>query len=367
MGRCDPTRGAIVAALLAAAATGASASNVTDEASANSSQATATNPRSATFTDSLKTTLDLSPAFALRLGAALTLESPTPAASRAQFGESGTPTTQLTGGLDWSASEGVTLGLNLEASPQSTQFAGTPVTLRDPNGTETSGDALVRSQVSELGAGLDLSWDSNGTSDLEWAAEGGVSYSHYDIDQTIPRVRIGTTTVSSTTLRQQTTAYCQAHPGIKNCGRALLTALRASPLQEDFERLSASTTATLFQDTDLTLGGDYYVYQEDPSQVGYYGLASAGRGAGMPIAPLRFLVRPEVLHRFGDFSARLWVQAGRFMPGTGASTAAIGTKLQYKISRAWRIWLSLSGERDVDQTEAVTRSGMLALGSGYRW
>jgi hypothetical protein len=221
--------------------------------------------------------------------------------------------------------------------------------------------------VSELGAGLDLSWDSNGTSDLELAIDAGVNYSHYDVDQSIPRVRIGTTTVTSTTLRQQTTAYCQAHPGIKNCGQALFTALRATPVQEDFQRLSASTTATLFQDTDLTLGGDYYVYQQDPGEVGYYGLAAAGRGPGMPIAPLRFVVRPEVLHRFGDFSARLWVQAGRYMPGTGQSTAAIGSKLQYKISAAWRVWLSVSGERDVDQTDAVTHSGMLALGSGYRW
>jgi hypothetical protein len=358
---------AILALLSAAIVTSAEASNVTDEASANSSQATASNPRSSTFTDSLNAGVDVSPTIALRAGIAVTLQSATPAASRAQFGESGTPTTLFSGGLDWSASENVTFAFNFNASPPSTQFAGTSITLRDPNGTETSGEALVRSQASELAGGIDVSWDSNGSSDLEWSIDTGVGYSHYDIDQGIPRVKIGTTTVTSTTLRQQTIAYCNAHPGIKNCGKALLATLSATPMQEDFERLSMSATATLYQDTDLTLGGDYYVYQEDPAQIGYFGLASAGRGPGMPIAPLHYVVRPEVLHRFGDFSARLWVQAGRFMPGTGYSTAAIGTKLQYKINRTWKIWLSVSGERDVDQTETVTRSGMLALGTGYRW
>jgi hypothetical protein len=359
---------ALIALLFAATATtSARGSNVTDEVAANSSQATATNPRSSTFTDSLNASFEVSPAIVLRAGASLTLQSATPAASRAQFGESGTPATLFNAGLDWSASEGITFSFNLDGSPRSTQFAGTSITLRDPSGTETSGDALVRSQVSELGGGLDLAWDSNGSSDLEWAIDTGVSYSHYDIDQSIPRVKIGTTTVTSTTLRQDTVAYCNANPGIKNCGKAMLAALRATPVQEDFERLSASGTATVFQDTDLTLGGDYYVYQEDPAQIGYFGLASAGRGPGMPIAPLHYVVRPEVLHRFGDFSARLWVQAGRFMPGTGSSTASIGTKLQYKINRAWKIWLSVSGERDVDQTETVTRSALVALGSGYRW
>jgi hypothetical protein len=239
--------------------------------------------------------------------------------------------------------------------------------VRDASGAETTGDALVRSAASELGAGFDVTWDSNGQSNLEWAVDAGMSYTHYDIDQSIPLVRIGSTTVTSATLRQQTVAYCQAHPRVKNCGQALLAALRATPMQQDFERLSASTTATVFQDTDLILGGDYYVYQQDPAQVSYYGLAAAGRGSGLPIAPLQFVVRPEVAHRFGDFSARLWVQAGRFVPGTGHSTAAIGSKLQYKLNRAWRIWLSASGERDVDQSDAVTRSGTLALGSGYRW
>src|SRR5205085_7319885 len=89
------------------------------------------------------------------------------------------------------------------------------------------------------------------------------------------------------------------------------------PVTLDSERFSANVSATLFTDTDVTLSGDYYVYQQNPAQVGFFTLVAAGRGAGVPIAPLRYEVRPEVVHRFGDLSARLWVQAGEYVPGTG--------------------------------------------------
>ena len=77
-------------------------------------------------------------------------------------------------------------------------------------------------------------------------------------------------------------------------------------------------TAIVEQDTDLTLSGDYYHYEEDPTQVGFFSVATAGRtlvtgGNGVPIAPLRYLLRPEVVHRFGDFSAKLWVTTGRYV------------------------------------------------------
>jgi hypothetical protein len=203
---------------------------------------------------------------------------------------------------------------------------------------------------------------------LEWSYGASVDYSHYEIEQNIPRVRLADgTTVSSATVRQDTVSYCQAHPRVKNCGQALLTALQATPVTLDSERLSANVSATLFTDTDVTLSGDYYVYQQNPSQVGFFTLVAAGRGAGVPIAPLRYEVRPEVAHRFGDLSARLWVQAGEYLPGTGQSTAGAGLKLQYKFTKAFRSWVTLSGQRDVDQSDQITRSGSVAAGAAYRW
>ena len=349
-------------------ATAATASSVRDEAVVNTVQPTAANPRSSSFTDSLNGSIDLSNEWTLNLGGSLTMQGRTPASQRGQFPESASVVTVLSAGADWNVNENLAFGTELHLSPRSTQYAGTPVSLRQANGTETSGDALVRSQTSQTGAAFSTSFDTAGDSALEWSYGATVDYSHYEIEQNIPRVRLADgTTVSSTTLRQDTVSYCQAHPRVKNCGQALLTALQATPVTLDSERFSANVSATLFTDTDVTLSGDYYVYQQNPAQVGFFTLVAAGRGAGVPIAPLRYEVRPEVVHRFGDLSARLWVQAGEYVPGTGQSTAGAGLKLQYKFTKAFRSWVTLSGQRDVDQSDQITRSGSVAAGAAYRW
>jgi len=352
--------------LLAAAA--ANASSVREEASVNTIQPTGANPRSNSFTDSLNGTIDLSSEWTLNLGGSLTLQGRTPASQRGQFPESGSVVTLFTAGADWNLTENLTLGSELKVSPRSTQFAGTTVTLRQANGTETAADALVRSQTSQAGGTFDVSWETTGDSALEWSYGASVEYSHYDIDQNVPRVRLANgTTATSATLRQDTTAYCQAHPLIRNCGQALLTALRGTPVSLDSERLSANLTATVFTNTDVALSGDYYVYEQDPAQVGFFTLVAAGRAAGVPIAPLRYQVRPEVVERFGDFSAKLWVEAGKYVAGTGQSTAGAGLKLQYKFTKTFRSWAEVSGQRDVDQSDQITRSAAFAGGAAYRW
>lgn len=348
-------RAAALAILASAAA--AQASSVTNEVIANSSTTSDTNPRSGAFTNALHASFDLDDAWSLDAGLALTFEG----SAASQFEQSGSVVTLLTAGADWSPRDNLSFGLDLELSPRSTQFAATQVPIQRANGQEVAADALVRSQILQAGIGLDASWYSAGFSDLEWSFDAGLSYSHYDVDQGISEVRIGSTVETAAAVQDT----CNARP--RRCTKELLTALRNTPVALDFERLSASATATLYAKTDVTLGADWYVYQHDPGDVSYYGLAAAGRGSELPIAPLRYLLRPEVLHRFGAFSARLWVEAGQFVAGTGQGTAGVGTKLQYRFSKAWRGWLRLSGHRDVDETGTATRSGTVSAGVGYRW
>jgi len=102
--------------------------------------------------------------------------------------------------------------------------------------------------------------------------------------------------------------------------------------------------------------------------VGILNPATAGRtGTSAPLAPLRFLVRLGATHRFGSFSLRGWVQAGEYVPEAGEGTASVGVKAQYKLSRAFRLWISATGQRDEDPTGAISRTGILALGAGYRF
>ena len=359
-------RRAIALTFLAVAAA-ARADSVTNQILVSSTQATEANPRSGVFSDFLSASFNAGEDWMLSAAASLTLQGRTPAATRSQFGENSSAVTFFTGGADWSVTENLTVGATVDLSPKSTQFAGTPIPLQQSNGRVVIADAQVRSETSQLAAGIDVSWDTLGKSDLEWSFTGGLHFSHYDISQSIPRARLANgTAVGSAQIQQETAAYCSANPQRATYCRELLGTVSGVPTPLDFERLSAGATATLYRDTDVSLFSDFYVYNQDPTG-SFFGLAAAGRGPGLPIAPLRFLLRPEVLHRFGDFSARLWVEGGEYVSGTGGTTAGVGLKLQYLFTKAWRAWITGSGQRDVDAGNNITRSGSLALGAGYRW
>jgi hypothetical protein len=355
------------ALILLAAAAAAHADSVTNQILVSSTRATEGNPRSSVFSDVLNASFNAGDDWTLSAGASLTLQGRTPAATRGQFDQSSGAVTFFTVAADWSVTDSFTVGASVDISPKSTQFAGTtiPVVLPQPIGRATA-DAQVRSETSQLAAGVDVAWDSLGRSDLEWSFTGGVHFSHYDINQSIPQARVNGSALTMAEIEQGTANYCSANPQRATYCRELLGTVSGVPTPLDFERLSAGATATLHRDTDVSLFGDFYVYNQDPTGT-FFGLAAAGRGPGLPIAPLRYLLRPDVLHRFGDFSARLWLEGGEYVSGTGGTTAGVGLKLQYRFTKAWRAWLTVSGQRDVDAGNNITRSGSLALGAGYRW
>jgi hypothetical protein len=147
-------------------------------------------------------------------------------------------------------------------------------------------------------------------------------------------------------------------------------AAEVTPDRLDFARLSAGVTATVSVDTDLALSGDYYAYKDNPTKVGIWSIGTAGLmniGGGVPIAPVRYLVRPEVTHRFGAFSARLWLQGGHYVESAGGVTGGAGLKLEYRFSKSFRMWLNLSGQTDAADDGTSTKAGAVGLGGGYRF
>jgi hypothetical protein len=108
------------------------------------------------------------------------------------------------------------------------------------------------------------------------------------------------------------------------------------------------------------VSGDFFAYVQDPRNAGYF------LGVG-PIAPLRWVVRPEATHRFGDVSVRLFAQLGRYAGGTAQSTAGLGARGEYRFAEAFRVWLSVSGQSDVDELGATSRSIVASLGGGWRF
>ena len=343
-------------------AAAARASSISDEVVVNTTQPTETNPRSGSVGDSLRLSLDLSDSVSIDLRGMLTSQNNSPSELPKQTGDAAVGL--VSGGVDWQVTDAWSLSPHGEWSPTSTNFADAPVQLLAGAGT-----AHIRSVSSEIAAGLDIGYDTTGESDLEWSFSGGFNYTHWNIDQSVPRItNAGGTVVSAATLRTEIQTFCSNHPNLRNCGKTVLREIAAVPFDLDSEEFSLSATAIVARDTDLVLGADYYSYNQDPAQAGYASVIFNGRGgAGVPVAPLRFMVRPEVVHRWGAFSASLILQAGRYIPGTGEDwTASIGTRLQYKFGKTFRLWLRIVGQRDVDDTGADTRSGTFSLGASYR-
>ena len=344
-------------AILLAGPPPARGDSVTNEVIVNALGPTAFDQSASVITDALNGYFNVGDDWTLRGGASLTFEGRTPATG-AQFGESGDPIALLSAGVDWFANDNLTLGSTFDFSPTSTQYVGVPISVRLVNA-----DAQVRSDTSHVSLGFDASWDTLGFSNLEWSFDLGVNLSHYAVDQSVSQLQ--TASGANLTPQEFEAQFCAGRAA--GCGTRLLRMLHGTPLALDFARLSADVTATLFADTDVSLLGDLYVYAQDPAQVGFPGPAYLGQGVGLPIAPLQFMIRPEVLHRFGDFSAKLWVQAGQYVSGTGQGTAGIGVRLQYRFSKAFRLWVTGSGQRDVDEANNVTHAMTLSAGAGYRW
>jgi hypothetical protein len=350
----------LLAVALASAA--ARASNVSDQLSVNNTQATTTNPRSGNVSDNLSASFDLAENVSLDLGATLTAESATPAAARGQFGTSGSVLTLFSAGLDWDVTDNWSLAFDADVSPTSTQEVGTDISVVDATGRTLNGQALIDSQSSQYDGGFDLSYDTAGESNLEWYLSAGVTGTHVATNQAVTRAHIGTLSFA------QIKSLCAAHPGSKVC-QAINT---QTAVTLDSEKFSLAATATAWRGTDLTLSGDVYHYEQDPKSVLYPSLVAAHLGMGMTIAPLAYLARAEILQRFGDFSAKLWVQGGQYEAGTADSTKGIGVKLQYKFTKSFKTWITASGQSDITEPDATTpgqtiKSSTIALGAQYRF
>src|SRR5216683_653601 len=298
------------------------AAGISDEVSMNNSASTPGNPRSGSVYNSIDATFDL--------------------------------------GDSW------TFGVAGDLSPKSTQRSGTQLNITNATGAETSANALLRATSSSSAIQLSAGYDSAGESSVEWSLVAGIGLTRFDTDQRVVALQESNGNVATT---DAILRYCQTH----TCSKALLQLIGPKPAARlESGKLSLGGTLTFLQDTDVTISGDYYAYRQDPSQVGYFSLGSTGRmqiagGSGVPIAPLRYLVRPELAQRIGDFSLRLWVQAGRYVEGAGQTTRGAGARLQYKLTKAFKMWATASGQRDVDSEGSMSISTTFSLGLGYKF
>ena len=354
----------LLAALVLASAPSRAAS-VSDEVSANRVAATANNPRSGSISDSLKATFDAGEDWSILAGVLITLEQSTPAPAGAAFGDRGGMVTTFSAGGEYHPGDHWAFGALGDFSPKSTQRFGTQLNITTTTGDRVA-DALLRATSSSADLQLSAAYESAGDSDVEWSVTGSITLTHLDTDQRITALQDANGNVVTTAAILK---YCQTHV----CSKALLQVIGPMPEATlDSGRLSVGGTLTFLQDMDVTLNADYYGYKQDPTQIGYFSLGTTGRteiagGAGVPIAPLRWVVEPEVTGRIGDFSARLWVRAGRYVTGAGETTRGTGLRLQYKLTKALKMWASASWQMDVDSENNLSISRTFSGGVGYKF
>jgi hypothetical protein len=357
---------ATLAILVLGAAAPSLAVQVKDELGMSNTRSTSENPRSGNVSNSLEAIFDWGDDWSMSAGVLATVEGATPAPPGSAFGDRGGLVSNLSAGVEYHPDDSWFFGMTADFSPRSTQRSGMQLNIVNTTGATSSANALLRAISSSSELQLTTGFDSNGQSAVEWSLSADVALTRFETDQRIVALQESNGNVASTTAIEK---YCQTH----TCSKALLHVLGPQPAATlDSGKIGLGGSLTFLRDTDLTLSGDYYAYRQDPTQVGYFSVGGAGRmqiagGTGIPIAPLRYLVRPEVAQRLGDFSIRLWAQAGRYVAETGQTTRGIGIKLQYKFNKAFKMWAMGIGQRDVDSQGGVSRSATFALGAGYRF
>jgi hypothetical protein len=352
------------------------ASSVTVKAGGGTGGSTAAAPVGKYENAALSTNLDLSKVLSLDLSLTGTHDNRVPAAPGKRFGNSGENVLSLGAGLSWSPDDHLSLDVGGTYSPRTSSTFNTPIT-----GTVSDRqDGLLSSTVRSWGADIDVQYDTAGESAFESSFSAEASFTHLSSLQGLQEIVTGTGTTNLMRLR----AEC-ADKATDVC-RRLRPLFRNRPVDLRQVAVGASYTATIESHTGLTLGGTYYNYLgDDPTQIGFFSVALVGRGAGrrphghtsrgsnflsfgegVPLAPLSYSVSGGVAHELGALSLALTAGYGNYYGGAGNNKNLV-LRASLGLSSAWKLILTVSGNRDGDQDGSRTDSGAASLGLRYRF
>lgn len=350
----------IVCGCLAPWGSGAAhAANVADQLTVGRTSGASGSPRTGFLADRITGMNVASDAVAITYTASATIDSGAPAPFGSPFKDRGGTIFRASVGLDWQISSRWALTAAANGSPPSTTSTATTIPFQDANGVSAplAGDLHVR--AASVGGELSAEYDSDDALPIElvFAATGGVV--DYATTQRIAKLQLAdNTVVSASTLQQQ----CQT----TGCSPQLQTALAAeSPGVVQGYGLFDAMVVGHRVDAGVAVTG--YGYSSDPTQLGYFGVASFGRSPatsdGTPFAPLRLAVRPHVLLKMGRFRLGASGEYDRYVDGLGSSVV-VSAKPGYDLTSTVRAWVTLCLQVDEAQGEVWrTLSGAV----GVRW
>jgi hypothetical protein len=341
-----PLAPAALAALLGLA-TAAAAHDVTLEAGPAFTLPSSQDPRAGSFQVRAEGTYEASEAWAVFLSGQYTRDFAT---RTAETSSSGSDVFLLDLGAGWTPDEHWLVALTASGSPPSRQRNATAVQLR-----LRSVDAVVRSDAWSLGGTALVAYSTGHQAPVEWAFDALAALTHDDVYQ---QLQAGT--VATAFLR----AECQDPPRPRLCP---LVSGVSTPLLVG--RLGGGVTVTLGQDTDLRLAADGFLYDRDPTAVGYFSLLSQGRvelGTGVPLLPLAFALKPGLVQRLGRLTLRASYQLGLYVDGSG-STHALTLKASWEASDLLTVWLSATAQVDASPAGLHEPGGSALGGARITW
>lgn len=259
-----------------------------------------------------------------------------------------------------------TVSLTGGGSPASTTH--TSETILDDTLPGDQGEAIAeltaRSATMSVAASLD--YDTAGTSGSETIASVMVGATSFQSIQAI-------TSVIDPDGQMLTPEEVGAHCTLQPCSSELVSALAPKGTQLTQLVLGGSVLHTVEGTTDLGLSASYHLYDADPTQLGYYALATLGRGTlgnGVSVAPLHYTVTPTISNRWGPLSGTLAVTYGLYVRDVSYELSP-SLRVQYKLKldgdARLKLYSKLAGSRSADPDGNTSTSMSLALGAQYSW
>lgn len=343
----------------------AAAHSVSEEVGAGTSQATPRFPRSSFIYDRVGGLVEASEDWSFQLAATLTHDQPIPPPRGARFATSPANVLFLEGGVEWNPNAHLLFGGELNYSPSSSFSTNARVTYNDAGGSPDT-NALLVATSSSVGMLLNAAYETNGDSNFETGILGSVSLTDLRTTQAIDAIETSTGPVTAAQLLDR----CARHPANVGC-KQIVPALESRSADLLQCRLSAGVVETLFTNNEVGLDAAVYLYNQDPTQVGYFSVATAGKtatsfGSGVALAPLRYTLRPQLARQWGKLRLELWYQYARYVDGEGYANL-LGVKVAYRFNSTFRIWVATSGQQDIAPQNDVNFSGTLALGLRVRF
>ncbi len=272
-------------------------------------------------------------------------------------------------GTSYDASKHFTLGMDLSGSPPARRDVVSPLSYGGAAGTTTTVDTSLKATGWNAGAAVDVQYDTYDDEEehaADLTVDVSAAYTHFGSSQVLGAVDEGGTVVTAEELATRCsgsdTPACQAYGDAAHKKSASLEQVR----------LGTTVTMTLWDRTEIGADVSYYVYDRtNPGDAGFFnagvvdragrGVGAVTWGAGMPLLPGRWSLRPELGQRWDWISVRAYYQFSKYAVDPTEVGHTVGGKVTLLLGK-WRPYLSGNVREDVAGGSAGASSWTLGVG-----